>query len=100
VLGCLTETPICDDLFVYLEDAKPVVREFGMGDPKIGVEFRARAVCRRLGADTGKDQVVNLGNQLRGLADQSLRALTPLTRPDRKEELRRIMTKYRPDFTG
>ncbi len=98
VLGCLTETPICDDLFVYLEDASPEVRQFGMGDPKIGVEFRATAVCRRLGEDTGKDIVLNLGNELRGVTAQSLRVLRPLTRPEARDAMWRIMKKYRPDF--
>jgi hypothetical protein len=100
VLACLTDCPLCDDLYVYLDDASPVVREFGMGDPKIGVEFRATAVCRRLGLDTGKDIVLNLGNELRGVAAQSHRVLTPLTRPEKREQLRQIMKKYRPDFPG
>ncbi len=100
VLACLTECPVCDDLFVYLDDASPVVREFGMGDPKIGVEFRATAVCRRLGLDTGKDIVLNLGSELRGVAAQSQRVLRPLTRPAEREQLRQIMKKYRPDFPG
>lgn len=100
VLSCLTDCPLCDELFVYLEDASPVVREFGMGDPKIGVEFRAKAVCRRLGSDTGKDIILNLGSELRAVAAQSQRVLRPLTRPERREQLRRIMKKYRPDFPG
>lgn len=100
VLACLTECPLCDDLFVYLEDASPVTREFGMGDPRIGVEFRATAVCRRLGLDTGKDIVLNLGSELRGVAAQGERVLRPLTRPEKQEQLRQIMKKYRPDFPG
>jgi hypothetical protein len=100
VLACLTECQLCDDLFVYLEDASPVVRKFGMGDPKIGVEFRATATCRRLGVDTGKDIVLNLGNELRGVAAQSERVLRPLTRPEKREQLSQIMKKYRPDFPG
>jgi hypothetical protein len=100
VLMVLTDSPICDALFVYLEDAAPVVREFGTRDPKTNVEFRAKAVCRRLGVDTGSDIVLNLGNELRGVAAQSLAVLTPAHRPDPQhmETLRSIMKKYRPDL--
>lgn len=97
VLEVLADTPLCDDLFVVLEDASPVKRELGLRDPKAGFEFRIRVECRRLGTDTGKDLVINVGSQIRGMAIQGRKALERPPDPRRAERLRQIMVKYRPD---
>lgn len=96
ILEILADLPMMDHLYVLLEDSSPVLRQFSVGDPKIGTVIEVTAECRRMGVDTGKDIALDLGKQIRRFAVQSRESLTP--EPGRKEELLRIMKKYRPDF--
>ena len=98
VLASFVDAPIYDDLFLVLEDAKPVVRKAGLQDPAAGFEILMNATCRRLGTDTGKDIVVNLGRQLRGMAAQGMRVLEASPSTHESDRLRSIMVKYRPDL--
>ena len=86
--------PQLDDLFVVLEDASPIEQKISIRDPKAGLEFEVTAKCRRLGEATGRDVVLDLGKQIRGMAEQSHRTLRPAP-ADRMEEFFAIMRKYR-----
>jgi hypothetical protein len=94
-ISTVAESPICDEFFVYIESAKPVTVERGLRDP-VGFEFMIDAECRRLGNDTGKDIVVNLGRQIRQMATHTFRTLEQAPNPRRAAELAAIMKKYRP----
>jgi hypothetical protein len=94
-ISTVTESPLCDDFFAYIDSAKPVTIERGLRDPA-GFEFVLGAECRRLGADTGKDIVVNLGRQLRGIGRHALTTLEQAPNPQSAAKLAAIMKKYRP----
>jgi hypothetical protein len=98
VLETLAGHPACDEFFVYIKDAKPADQEFGLRDEKPGFEFVIVAECHRLGTDTGKDLVLDLGKQIQGMAKHGLRALRPAQTDQEVRKLREIMLKYRPDL--
>lgn len=97
VISMLAESPACDDLFMYMDSANPVLKTITLRDP-VGFELEVEIQCRRLGMDTGKDTVVNVGQQIRGSAEQALRALAQAPSRERAKELEAIMKKYRPNF--
>src|SRR5581483_3146211 len=97
IISMLGASPACDDMFMYMDSANPDVRTRTLRDP-IGFELEVAIQCRRRGEDTGKDTVVNVGKQIRGSAEQALRALAQARSPERAKELEVIMRKYRPDF--
>jgi hypothetical protein len=94
----LAESPVCDELFAYLENPTPVFREAGVRDPKTGCAFVVRATCRRMGSDTGKDLVLDLGRQLRMVARQSSEVLKPAPNAARSRAVQGVLRKYRPDL--
>jgi hypothetical protein len=88
----------CDQFFVEIPSAKPVDHEFGIRDEKAGFEFWITAECHRLGTDTGKDLVLDLGKQIQGMAAHSLKVSQPPLSERQIGDMRRIFLKYRPDL--
>ena len=67
------------DLRVLLEDQTPKNKEIIMTDARIGATYVVSVSSRRLGQDTGRDILLDLGGQLRTISEgmrQSLRKLT------------------------
>jgi hypothetical protein len=94
-ISTFAESGLCDDFLVYIPDAEPVrTPERHLTDP-VGFELVVVAECRRMGTDTGKDLVLNVGRQLRGMADHALRALQRSPSEQRSLELLGILKKYR-----
>ncbi len=97
ILESLSSLDLMDDLFVILEDATPVRKTIHMTDSTAGLGFEVRVMCRRLGQDTGRDIVLDLGKQIRGMAAQGRQTLPPPP-PEKKDAVRRILLKYRSDL--
>jgi hypothetical protein len=70
------------DLRLLLEDEKPKTKEITMGDPKLGLLFHIRVNSRRLGEDTGRDILLDLGGQLKQAREAQLRGLRSMTREE------------------
>jgi hypothetical protein len=66
-----------------------------MVDEKTGWRFDALIVCRRLGEDNGKDQLVNISNYLKRIRDFVLSVSRKLT-PEEKLRLRTIFQRATP----
>ena len=57
------------DLRMVLGDALPTRREFGVKDPRLGIEWSAEVQSRLLGEDTGSDVLLDIASQLLGTAE-------------------------------
>lgn len=71
--------PNKNDFKILLEDQHPVIKNIVMQDSKSNKEYRITITCRRLGEDTGKDILVDLGkciNDIRKYMKETGRELT------------------------
>jgi hypothetical protein len=95
VLESIAALPQLDQFRALLTDSEPVIREIGIRDSKVDLEFWVRASCQRLGEDTGRDILVPIGSVLKGLAAQTRERMRPIAEEDRQNALG-IMRRYRP----
>jgi len=95
IVNMLVESSHDKDIRVVLEDSHPKSKEIQLRDPKLGTSYRVVITARRLGEDTGRDILLDLGGQLRRIRDTQRRALRRLT-PDEAATVRRIQTKLDP----
>ncbi len=72
------------DQQLVLTDNFPQTISFRTHDPRTGIGFEVKIVCRRLGEDTGKDVLLNIGKQVSGIIKNIRETLKPLT-PEDKE---------------
>lgn len=72
-----------NDLRIVLSDSKPVLRSFGIRDPKQNMEIEISIETRWLGEDTGKDIVFNLSDQILMLTEQMVDKNRKLTDEER-----------------
>jgi hypothetical protein len=82
-LGSLTDNK---DLRLILDDQFPKKSKATIGDKKTGMAVDVSVVCRRLGQDTGKDILVNVGGHL----DNIRKFMKETTRKPNEEELQRL----------
>jgi hypothetical protein len=54
---------------VLLEDARPKFLELKLQDARTALAYDIRIRCRRMGEDNGKDQLVNISNYFRQIAE-------------------------------
>ena len=77
------------DLRVLLEDEKEKTVEVTMADRALGTVFQVLISARRLGEDTGRDILLDLGGQLRRAREAQRQSLRPLT-PEELATMKRI----------
>jgi hypothetical protein len=82
-LGSLTEN---NELRIVLSDQFPKESNAKILDKKTGVGFDVLVVSRRLGEDTGKDILLNVGRHL----DSIRTYMREVTREPNEQELRRL----------
>jgi hypothetical protein len=63
-----------NDLFLLLDDQFEKTLSFGMLDTKSPARHEVSVTSRRLGDDTGKDILINIGGQLQSLRDAAMAA--------------------------
>jgi hypothetical protein len=78
-------------LQVLIEDSFPRHWVVEAHDPKTGAGLNVKITCRRLGEDTGRDIVLNLGDQVSHAIGQMFRTLRPLT-PQEKAKVKQIIS--------
>lgn len=71
-----------EDLQLFLQDEKVKTREFGMGDPSLGLLYQVYIQARRLGEETGRDILLNLSGQLRTIRNGQRDSSPRLTKED------------------
>lgn len=93
LLFALTEFAIKSDFRVILEDNFPKTKDIIWKDTKSKSEFHCYFSSRRLGTDTGRDILLDLGGQLKSIVEAERQKLRPPT----KEELL-IVKKIQKEF--
>ncbi len=79
MISMLADGTYDKDLRILLEDQFPKKKEIMMADPKLGSAFLVSVICRRLGEDTGRDILLDLGGQLRVIREAQRQAARKLT---------------------
>lgn len=74
-----------NDLRLLLEDEKPQNVNFGSIDPKTGLEFTVHVTSRRIGKDTGRPILIDVGGQLQMVCNAQKEKLRELTAEERKQ---------------
>lgn len=64
IMSTLASIEPKSERYIYLEDNFPKSRDYGVRDPKRGIEYNVHVSSRRLGEDTGKDVYIDWGSQL------------------------------------
>ena len=82
ILEALADFAAKEELFIVLEDQNEKNSDFGIKDDKTGIRLEVRITSRRLGEDTGKDLLVNIGGQLITVRDSARAAATKLSPAD------------------
>jgi hypothetical protein len=82
ILEALAEFAADHELFLVLEDQCEKSCAFGIKDDKTGILLEVKVTSRRLGEDTGKDLLVNIGGQLITVRDSARDAATKLSPAD------------------
>jgi hypothetical protein len=79
------------DLRIVLENEKPVVKSITLGDLRLGIVHQVLIKSRRVGLDTGRNILLDLGGQLKNIHESYRQAIRPLTREEiaRYERLKR-----------
>ena len=85
-----------NDLRFLLSDESPVQQEITLHDPRTSSTLEVLITCRRLGEDTGKDILVDLGPQLRDICEAQRRATRQLT-PEELEKVQAIQRHFDPE---
>jgi hypothetical protein len=81
------------DLRILLEDQFPKNKEFLMADQRLGSSFLVEVTSRRLGEDTGRDILLDLGGQLRTIAEAQRQAMRKPT-PEEIARMKEIQTSF------
>lgn len=71
ILGIIAECLAATQLHVILADHTQRTRDVELRDPKLGLGYRLQIRSRRLGEDSGKDILLDLGGQLIGICKAS-----------------------------
>lgn len=71
LLEMLRGSDVFTDYQVWITDNFPQTRVMEAHDPKTGAGLLVEIVCRRLGEDTGRNVVFNLGRQVSGIITQN-----------------------------
>jgi len=82
ILEAMAEFAAKEELFLLLEDQHETSFDFGIKDDKKGIRLEAHVTSRRLGVDTGKDLLVNIGGQLTTVRDCARASATKLSPED------------------
>jgi hypothetical protein len=82
ILEALADFAAREELFIVLEDQYEKSVDFGIKDEKTGIRLEAHVTSRRLGEDTGKDLLVNVGGQLITVRDSARGAAAKLSHAD------------------
>lgn len=82
ILEALAEFAAREELFLLLEDQHEKSVDFGIKDEKTGIRLAVHVTSRRLGEDTGKDLLVNIGGQLTTVRDSARASATKLSPED------------------
>jgi hypothetical protein len=72
---------------ILITDDSTQTLELELHDPRTGVGLHVELACRRLGEDTGRDILVNVGTQVSGIIEQIHRTLKPLSADESKKIL-------------
>jgi len=78
--------PNKDNFQVLLEDQFPKINKFGIYDDKTNVRYSVQISCRRLGEDTGKNTLIDIGKYL----DDIRRYVKQTTRDPTQEEMEKV----------
>ena len=81
---------------MILEDEMAKTMEISIGDPRLGIRHHVTITARRLGEDTGKNILLNLGAQLKQIGEMQKRASRPL-KPEDLAILKTIQQSFEPD---
>ena len=73
------------NLQILIMDNFPQNKEVVAYDPKTRSRLDAVISCRRLGEDTGRDVLLNLGRQVSGIIEHMLRTVRPLTQEEKSK---------------
>jgi hypothetical protein len=75
IVSMLAEGTYDKDLRIFLEDQFQKNKEIIMADQRLGTSFIVDVSSRRLGEDTGRDILLDLGGQLRIIAEAQRQAM-------------------------
>ena len=64
IMSMVASSIAAKEKYIYLDDDFPKFRDYGVRDPKLGIEYEVRVSARRLGNDTGKNVYVDWSSQL------------------------------------
>ncbi|EPF1459984.1 toll/interleukin-1 receptor domain-containing protein [Pseudomonas aeruginosa] len=78
-----------DDMFIILEDTIPKTRSIMCVDPKTGSDYEVKIVCRKMGNDNGKDQLLNVTEYLERIIEFTIKTNRNPT-PEELEKLKII----------
>ena len=84
----LKNVPNKDDYYILIEDQMPVIQNITIHDQGSNSEYHLQINCRRLGEDTGKDTIMDVGRYL----DDIRKYLKEITKTPTKEEKSKIQT--------
>lgn len=73
------------DLQILITDNFPQNKEIVVYDPKTRSRLVIVVSCRRLGEDTGRDILLNLGRQVSRIIEHMLRTIRPLTEEEKSK---------------
>jgi hypothetical protein len=76
---------------MVLKDQREKAFDFGIKDEKNGIRLEVHVTSRRLGEDSGKDLLVNVGGQLITVCDSARAAATKLSPADTKKLLAMLL---------
>jgi hypothetical protein len=86
ILEALAEFAAQHELFLILEDQHEKSFDFGIKDDRTGIRLEVHVTSRRLGEDTGKDLLVNIGGQLITVRDSARASVIKLP-PEQSQKL-------------
>jgi hypothetical protein len=93
LIDILTETAAAEDVRLQISDSNPQVAKFVFGDKASGAEYVVHITARRLGDDTGRDILIDIGGQLNVLRNGRAGRSRPLT-----EDEQRTVAKIQAEF--
>lgn len=92
ILEVLAEFAEKEKLFMVLENQYEKTFDFGIKDDKTGIRLEVHVTSRRLGEDTGKDLLVNIGGQFITVRDSARAAATKLSPADTQKLFAMLMS--------
>ncbi|MCC6667196.1 MAG: toll/interleukin-1 receptor domain-containing protein [Polyangiaceae bacterium] len=92
VLELIRESVASRDLHVILTDQKPKTIEMGLRDPELDLGYGIHVESRRVGNDSGKDLLIDIGGQLAVIGEASRERFRKPT-PDEWIRIGEVMTR-------